>query len=396
MCSSDLYMAYMALEVRSCGIPFAYHEWANCQHQSNLSLKTGIHAPQARRKVLQNKFQRNFPRDMSSVLLPKNVRASMSEQASYPAATNDKPAQQLIKDAYIHMARPVNLAPSMLLVIFGAWASTGQLLHVLGSSTVWLVCFIASGVSVASVVVNDYFDYRSGADVINSPQKPLPSGLIEPDRALLFSSALYIAVLIATCFMAQSALRSVIAVSAAATLLYTPLLKQVTGLKNATVAAVIAASPLAGALAAGAGQLGVTKLLPLCAFVFLGIMYREILMDISDVDGDRSAGIHTIPVVAGQKVALGIAVSAIMAAGGLLLHAALHGQGLAWLALHAGISLQVVRGASFVGGLIAMQSVAMDAVGVWLSNFDSGIVSAAIDSSMRSIGFGAVILALIT
>lgn len=50
-------------------------------------------------------------------------------------------------------------------------ASTGQLLRVLGSGAVWLVSFIASGVAVASVVVNDYFDFRSGADNINSPQK---------------------------------------------------------------------------------------------------------------------------------------------------------------------------------------------------------------------------------
>lgn len=51
---------------------------------------------------------------------------------------------------------------------------------------------------------------------------------------------------------AQPLLRTVIALSAAATLLYTPLLKRLTGIKNATVAAVITASPLAGALAAGA------------------------------------------------------------------------------------------------------------------------------------------------
>ena len=50
----------------------------------------------------------------------------------------------------------------------------------------------------------------------------------------------------------QPLLRVVIALSAAATLLYTPLLKRLTGIKNATVAAVITASPLAGALAAGA------------------------------------------------------------------------------------------------------------------------------------------------
>ena len=47
-------------------------------------------------------------------------------------------------------------------------------------------------------------------------------------------------------------LRSVIAASAGLTILYTPVLKRMTAVKNLVVAAIIAASPLAGALAAGA------------------------------------------------------------------------------------------------------------------------------------------------
>ena len=47
-------------------------------------------------------------------------------------------------------------------------------------------------------------------------------------------------------------LRTIITASAAATLLYTPLLKRLCVVKNACVAAVIAASPVAGAVAAGA------------------------------------------------------------------------------------------------------------------------------------------------
>lgn len=47
-------------------------------------------------------------------------------------------------------------------------------------------------------------------------------------------------------------LRSVIATSAGLTVMYTPLLKRMTAIKNIVVAAIVAASPLAGALAAGA------------------------------------------------------------------------------------------------------------------------------------------------
>jgi hypothetical protein len=78
------------------------------------------------------------------------------------------------------------------------------------------------------------------------------AGAIAPDAALLLSSLLYCGCLIAACLMEPSRLRSIVAFSAAATLLYTPLFKKLTGVKNATVATVIALAPLAGALAAGA------------------------------------------------------------------------------------------------------------------------------------------------
>jgi 4-hydroxybenzoate polyprenyltransferase len=48
----------------------------------------------------------------------------------------------------------------------------------------------AAGVTLASMVINDYFDWRSGADVVNAPHKPLPSGIAKPDIAVLLAGAL--------------------------------------------------------------------------------------------------------------------------------------------------------------------------------------------------------------
>ncbi len=178
--------------------------------------------------------------------------------------------------AYLEMARPINLLPSMMLVLFGAWvrtlvcdscmlhelhdiramtddvrptkmsvtaqASTGRSLLSLRAPAVWLVSLLSSSVAAASMVVNDYFDFRSGVDTVNAPQKvsgnllpytillcawcacslgkhvregdrksvsvlcfclpqPLPSGLIPADGALLLSFLLYVGVLLATCFL---------------------------------------------------------------------------------------------------------------------------------------------------------------------------------------------------
>ena len=50
----------------------------------------------------------------------------------------------------------------------------------------------------------------------------------------------------------------------------------------------------------------------LCAVLFCGVLHREILMDMNDVDGDRTNGVRTVPVALGKQAAL--AVSAALAA----------------------------------------------------------------------------------
>jgi 4-hydroxybenzoate polyprenyltransferase len=80
-------------------------------------------------------------------------------------------AQEL--DAYVAMARPVNVLPSLLLVLVGA-LSAARHWNVLLMPTVWAMTFVSAGIAVSSVVVNDYFDFRLGVDVVNAPEKPLP------------------------------------------------------------------------------------------------------------------------------------------------------------------------------------------------------------------------------
>ena len=68
-----------------------------------------------------------------------------------------------------------------------------------------------------------------------------------------------------------------------------------------------------GALAAVAGP---------CAALFCGILHREILMDLNDVEGDRENGVPTVPVVLGKRAALaaaaGLAAACVAAAAAVL------------------------------------------------------------------------------
>lgn len=54
------------------------------------------------------------------------------------------------------------------------------------------------------------------------------------------------------------------------------------------------------------GHAGLQTVLPLCVYVFFGIMYREVLMDMNDAEGDRAASVWTLPVVHGMTIPVAV------------------------------------------------------------------------------------------
>ncbi|CAN0441411.1 unnamed protein product, partial [Ectocarpus fasciculatus] len=101
--------------------------------------------------------------------------------------------------------------------------------------------------------------------------------------------------------------QATIVASVALTLAYTPLLKPIPLVKNFVVAMVIAAAIAAGGLAAGAGVASTLTPSVLTFFVIgegIHESHREVLMDIADVEGDREAGVRTLPVLMGRQAAL--------------------------------------------------------------------------------------------
>lgn len=65
---------------------------------------------------------------------------------------------------------------------------TGKSVAALGLGTVWVTAMLSSGVAVASVVVNDYFDYA--VDRINAPEKVLLTTHPLPSSCCMLFSAL--------------------------------------------------------------------------------------------------------------------------------------------------------------------------------------------------------------
>ena len=147
----------------------------------------------------------------------------------------------------------------------------------------------------ASMAINDYYD--RGIDAINEPNRPIPSGAVSPNEALLFAVVLSLTGFIAAlatnipCFVVAT-VAWVIFVT------YTTKGKR-TGLPgNFLVSACVVIPFVYGGFAVENLELHVILF---AAIVFLSITSREVTKGIVDVEGDASQGIRTIAVLHGEK-----------------------------------------------------------------------------------------------
>jgi geranylgeranylglycerol-phosphate geranylgeranyltransferase len=193
---------------------------------------------------------------------------------------------------YIEIIRPTVCGLAVLGIMIGALVA-----GTLAAFPAILLAIIAAFLICASGdVINDYVDIE--IDKINKPERPLPSGRISKKAALYYFWILGIVGIIASWFVSLPffglALFNFVVSSG-----YTWKLKPIPGLKNVAVAWLGASSFLAGGLIAGISI--PLLLLLLVAISFVVTLGREIIMDIGDMEGDRKAGIRTLPIRFGIK-----------------------------------------------------------------------------------------------
>ena len=211
---------------------------------------------------------------------------------------------------FIRLMRPVNAVICGLSVICGGIVGGKPLEGVaaLYSNTLSpeIIRIISAAVSASLIlsagnVYNDVCDRTT--DSINMPERPLPSGIIEPGTAALFAVFLAIAGLV--CAIPLGGAGFSVAVSATALLwLYDTKLKGVPLAGNAVVAFLGGLAFVYGGIAGHA----VTRSLLPAVFAVLLHFGREVIKDAADVQGDRSAGIATVATVRGIDAAIRIAV----------------------------------------------------------------------------------------
>lgn len=131
-------------------------------------------------------------------------------------------------------------------------------------------------------------------------------------------------------------------------------------------------------------------------------MYREVLMDLNDLEGDKSAGVWTLPVLLGKPLALLCAVGFLMAGAAASVHSLLGGWG-SFFSQLIGVVQHGMSGGDRVFLLravvpllvlvVAMVKLMRLAGDVWRSGFEPAVVGHAVDDCLKPIGLGMILMA---
>jgi geranylgeranylglycerol-phosphate geranylgeranyltransferase len=149
-------------------------------------------------------------------------------------------------------------------------------------------------------VINDYFD--AGIDAINRPGRPIPSGAVSRDAALVYAGVLFFLGVLLAGFTVPLCL-AIALFNALLLVAYAARLKSTPFFGNVAVSYLAASIFLFGGALAGGNRL--VDMLPVAVITFLAMLARELLKDAEDIEGDRAGGADTLPIRIGvRKTAL--------------------------------------------------------------------------------------------
>ena len=199
--------------------------------------------------------------------------------------------------AYARLMRPVNCLMMGFAVMVGAVLVRGYDGTVLGLNIVY--GFVTGfTLTAASMAINDYYDRQ--IDIINEPDRPIPSGLIQPGQALVFALALTTIGLVSA--ISTTLLCFVIAVIAwMLNVTYVTIGKR-SGLMGNLLVSTCVAIPFVYGSAATMGAISLNIVL-FASCAFLSNTGREITKGIVDAKGDKIKKIQTLAVRYGEKTA---------------------------------------------------------------------------------------------
>lgn len=199
---------------------------------------------------------------------------------------------------YWRIIRPVNSIVAGLAAALAYLIATGTVIP-----SVILLIVIVFLITGAGNTINDYFDLS--IDLVNRPERPLPSGTVTVRGAMIFAAILFTGGILVSLFTNPycaffAAFNSFLLVGYAKSLKSTPLLGN------------LAVSYLAGSIflfgGAFAGLSGLINTIIVALITIFAMLARELLKDAEDIPGDIEAGAKTFPILYGIPLTVVISV----------------------------------------------------------------------------------------
>lgn len=202
---------------------------------------------------------------------------------------------------YIEIIRPGNVIMAIIAVILIAIIESNIEIPIIFA--MFAVFFAMSGGNV----INDYFDYK--IDLINKPQRPIPSGRISLKNAKNYAYVLFIIAAIfgfLISYLANTAIPCIIVLFSDIILyLYAYKLKSTPLLGNLTVGFMTGLCFIFGGYTFNNPEIIHISYI-LGFFAFIMTTAREITKDVEDIKGDEAEGAKTFPILYGSKLSAAI------------------------------------------------------------------------------------------
>lgn len=187
-----------------------------------------------------------------------------------------------------------------LCVVFGGIVASHSIIP---SPSVILGFFCGFLVSGSANILNDYFDFE--VDLMNAPDRPLPSGKISKFEVLIYAIFTALTGLLISLILGYAVFVFCCSICLLS-FLYNWKLKEMGVLGNLVVATLVASTFLLGALIVG--KIWSANVWLLSAIAFFIDLGEEIAGDAMDIEGDKIRQTNSIAIKYGKRVALRISL----------------------------------------------------------------------------------------
>ena len=199
---------------------------------------------------------------------------------------------------HLELLRPFNVIISAIAMIISA-SILGELLNYekLIPVIITVMCFTG-----AANAFNDFIDFK--IDQINRPDRPIPSGRVKKRIALLIAVLLFLIGSLFCFKLSKSAIIVGFFISLPLIIFYSIIFKGLPLIGNMVTSLILSLS----FIFCGFAFDNITHMIVPSFLAFGLTLLREIIKDISDIEGDRSLGLKTLPVCIGLQWSCNLAI----------------------------------------------------------------------------------------